>query len=502
MNELMVAIWMVTYNHEAFIDEALQGIINQKADFKYKVFIGEDFSSDKTKEICLRYQKEYPDKVELITRDKNIGNIANALDIYKVCFDSSAKYIAMCEGDDYWTDTNKLQKQVDVLEKNPQYVGSFHETETINEEREKLEIIYGGNTENIVKTDDLLTTKSLFHTSSFLFRRKYLELPNWFGQTVSADMALFTILSSKGNIIKVDGKMSVYRKHKMGYTNTDFVKNTLHQNRIALMRKLDNYLNYQHQEKINKVIQHHKEELMKNISDSNEFDPFLNPPFTEENLDRYYTRKSILEALTSYITEFKGHFLDVGCGKMPYKNYIIQNSLVEQYVGLDIEEAIQYDEKIKADFTWDGINMPFSDASFDSAMATEVLEHCPEPEIVLKELHRVLKPHGLFFFTVPFLWNLHEAPHDEYRYTPWALERHIKNSGFSYVEIKGLGGWHASLAQMLGLWVRRSQITEKKKKVFSKLLKPIIHQLIKRDIKPQGFGQETMMTGLYGIAIK
>lgn len=238
------------------------------------------------------------------------------------------------------------------------------------------------------------------------------------------------------------------------------------------------------------------------MSHSNELDPFLNPPFTEENLDRYYVRKSILEALTTSATEFSARFLDVGCGKMPYREYILNNSSVKDYVGLDIESAIQYDADIKADFTWDGITMPFDDASFESSMATEVLEHCPEPEIVLKEVHRVLKPNGIFFFTVPFLWTLHEAPHDEYRYTPWALERHLKNSGFSHIEIKALGGWHASLAQMLGLWVRRSQITDKKKKIFSKLIKPLIKQLIKRDIRPESFGEGTMMTGLYGIAIK
>jgi len=91
----------------------------------------------------------------------------------------------------------------------------------------------------------------------------------------------------------------------------------------------------------------------------------------------------------------------------------------------------------------------------EDSIATEVFEHCPDPEIVMKEIWRVLKLGGILFFTVPFLWNLHETPYDEYRYTPFALKRHLTQSGFTEIEIKAMGGWDAALAQMLGLWVRR-----------------------------------------------
>jgi len=83
----------------------------------------------------------------------------------------------------------------------------------------------------------------------------------------------------------------------------------------------------------------------------------------------------------------------------------------------------------------------------------------------MKEIWRVLKPGGILFFTVPFLWNLHEIPYDEYRYTPFALKRHLTQSGFNEIEIKAMGGWDAALAQMLGLWVRRRFNKTKKQKV-------------------------------------
>ena len=188
---------------------------------------------------------------------------------------------------------------------------------------------------------------------------------------------------------------------------------------------------------------------------------------------------------------------------MPYKNYILKHSAVKDYVGLDIETAINYDENIKPDFYWDGKKMPFDSNSFNCALATEVLEHCPEPEVVLKETYRILKNDGIFFFTVPFLWNLHEVPYDEYRYTPFSLKRHLKNAGFEDIEIKATGGWHASMAQMLGLWVRRSPMASNKRKIFSYISKPLIRYLIKMDQTENiEFTEGQMITGLTGTAKK
>lgn len=232
-------------------------------------------------------------------------------------------------------------------------------------------------------------------------------------------------------------------------------------------------------------------------------DNFIKIPFERSNLDRWYIRSAILKSLKKNLINFEGELLDIGCGKMPYKEYILRNSKVSNYVGLDIESAINYDPEIMPDFTWKGKRMPFESDSFDCAFGTEVLEHCPEPELILKEVFRILKPGGTFFFTVPFLWNLHEVPNDEYRYTPFALKRHLKNSGFKSIEIKATGGWHASMAQMLGLWVRRSNMPENKRNLLSIFIKPIMKYLVKID-KPEEvkFTDGQMITGLSGIAKK
>ena len=232
-------------------------------------------------------------------------------------------------------------------------------------------------------------------------------------------------------------------------------------------------------------------------------DQFTDIELNRKTLDRFYIRSSIFEALKAALPSLSGKLLDAGCGKMPYRRYILENSSVTEYVGLDIESALVYEEDVKPDFYWDGVQMPFENEQFDSVIATEVLEHCPDPEVILKEINRVLKPGGYFFFTVPFLWNLHEVPHDEYRYTPFALERHLKNSGFSEIEIKATGGWHASMAQMLGLWVRRSPMTDRKRKLLSRILLPVVRKLIKKDnAKNVEFKEGQMITGLTGLVKK
>lgn len=232
-------------------------------------------------------------------------------------------------------------------------------------------------------------------------------------------------------------------------------------------------------------------------------DGFVNIECTHNNMDRYIARKSIKESLQLALGKFSGHLLDIGCGKMPYKKFICDNATVSKYTGLDIETALIYDPNSKPDFFWNGKTMPFENNQFNCALATEVLEHCPDPEIVLKETYRVLKKDGVLFFTVPFLWTLHEVPNDEYRYTPFSIKRHLENSGFKNIEIKALGGWHASFAQMIGLWVRRSPMSKHKRKFLSRVLFPIYKYLLKKGRKNKvKFVEGQMITGLYGFAYK
>jgi len=230
-------------------------------------------------------------------------------------------------------------------------------------------------------------------------------------------------------------------------------------------------------------------------------DYFINTSLTSKNIDRYCIRRAIIQSIKDALPKLKGKLLDAGCGKMPYRQYILDNSAVTSYTGLDIDSALKYDDEVRPDVTWDGVRMPFDQNKFDCVLATEVLEHCPDPMLYLCEVYRVLKPEGVFFFTVPFLWPLHEVPNDAYRYTPFILQSYLQKAGFSNIKLKATGGWHASMAQMLGLWSKRSPLPSYIRAILTKIFLPIIRYLLYLD-KPIDFQESSMITGISGIAVK
>ena len=227
---------------------------------------------------------------------------------------------------------------------------------------------------------------------------------------------------------------------------------------------------------------------------------FINLKLSKDNLESYIIRSEIFKAISNAMPHFYGKLLDSGCGSMPYKDLILSNSAITNYVGLDIEDSLDY-EGIQPDFLWDGKKMPFDDATFDVVISTEVLEHVSDPDSYLKEVKRVLKPQGKFFFTVPFLMSLHEVPHDYYRYTPYALEMIFKRVGFTDINIKPMGGYNAAMAQMLGLWVNM-YLWGRKKKMMKLIAKPIIEYLYRNDKAPVNFKKSTMIVGLSGTVVK
>jgi glycosyltransferase involved in cell wall biosynthesis len=117
-----VAIWMVTYNHEAYVVEAIESVLMQQTHFDFKLYIGDDCSKDNTRKIIQAYQEKYPHKIELLLHEKNLGASPNGIFMYQHCIQTGAKYIALCEGDDYWISKEKLQKQVEFFDANPDAV--------------------------------------------------------------------------------------------------------------------------------------------------------------------------------------------------------------------------------------------------------------------------------------------------------------------------------------------------------------------------------------------
>jgi glycosyltransferase involved in cell wall biosynthesis len=166
------------------------------------------------------------------------------------------KYIALCEGDDYWTDPYKLQKQVDFLEANEEFTGAYTDTMELKDGRM---ILWRKNLKTAMTLNDVIDIYSPFHTSSFLYRKDTLNIKDFerFMNVPSADMVLFTLVASKGKLVKIEAEPTVYRKHDGGITNSSVNKSiSLHFNRIMLWEKMKEVVSMEH-EKMNSVMIKH-----------------------------------------------------------------------------------------------------------------------------------------------------------------------------------------------------------------------------------------------------
>ncbi len=233
-------------------------------------------------------------------------------------------------------------------------------------------------------------------------------------------------------------------------------------------------------------------------------DEYKKDYFTKPNLEKigmpiYAVRTALIKAISELKLSISGEVLDIGCGVMPYKEFLLDDSQISKYIGVDLEPT-EYHYQVKPDFFWDGKHIPLPDDSVDWVIATEFFEHYFDMTSILSEIRRVLKKDGKLFFTVPFIWTLHETPYDEYRYTPFSLEKLLSKTSFSEINIKSLGGFNRSLATMLGLWLEYAGIKKKRRKLLRLFIKPFFKYLIKTDSNYARFQNHQMPSGLYGYA--
>jgi len=256
--EPLVSVGITTYNQEDFIADAVEGALEQETDFPYEIIIAEDNSTDRTREIVLDYQERYADKIRLRLAEENLYNKCRRYPIWGVQGASRGKYIAKCEGDDYWTDPTKLQRQVDLLESNPNLAGSFHKTKDVDYENGELVEIRASNTPDILSAEDTICKGTHFHTSSFVYRSSAIRWPSWSPRFISGDLIHFSTVSDSGDLAKVDRIMSVRRQHESGLTKTSDHNRNFHQRRICLMKKLNEWHGSKFESKLEEVINFHK----------------------------------------------------------------------------------------------------------------------------------------------------------------------------------------------------------------------------------------------------
>jgi glycosyltransferase involved in cell wall biosynthesis len=209
---VIVSVCMITYNHEKFISQAIEGALMQKTDFPIELIIGEDCSTDRTREICVEYQQKHPEIIKLQLPEKNMGMIPNFITTLSVC---AGKYIALCEGDDYWTDPCKLQKQVDFLKKNVEYVLCFHKVK-IDSMNQTDQALFTTCEEREYSSYEIYD-KWTIPTCSVVFRN-IIDKIKWHENVVFGDIFLFLSLMEYGKAYCYDFMGGVYRKHPTGMT--------------------------------------------------------------------------------------------------------------------------------------------------------------------------------------------------------------------------------------------------------------------------------------------
>lgn len=204
----MVSVHMITFNHEKYIAKAIDGVLSQSTNFAFEIIIGDDCSTDSTRRICEEYQARHPGKILLLPSDRNLGAQRNGFRTLSAC---KGKYIAFCEGDDYWVHPSKLQRQVEYLERNPECSISLHD----------YEIEVGGDIVPREKNRYLETLgysyetyfRHQFSQTSTFVLRNVIDLPYWRDEIYAGDFMLVGLAAKHGKMHYIDERLSVYRSN-------------------------------------------------------------------------------------------------------------------------------------------------------------------------------------------------------------------------------------------------------------------------------------------------
>lgn len=214
---MKVSVSITTHNREKYIVQALESVLMQEVNFNYEIVIGEDCSTDGTRDIVLSFQENYPDKIRVLLHEKNLGMVGN---LEKILLASQGEYIALLDDDDYWTSPQKLQKQVDFLDNHPECTVCFHDSRCFYEDGSGADYFI-----NLPDSKEIFTLEDLkpgpfIPTSSTMFRRGLFDgFPNWFHEMIGHDWPLHILNALHGDMGYINEVMSATRIHGGGEWN-------------------------------------------------------------------------------------------------------------------------------------------------------------------------------------------------------------------------------------------------------------------------------------------
>ena len=218
-----VSIMLITYNHEKYIAQALESILMQETEYDFEIAVIEDCSTDKTQEIIMRYVEKYPHKVKPYFNKKNIGHKITQKNFFQGYFRLTGDYMAILEGDDYWTSPHKLQKQISFLEKNPDYVACSHNTIKIYEDGSKAphRFLYYEPIPADHTIEGFIMLSSYFHITTLMFRNIFRGAPpRHFRNKWSCEIFVVIAHAQFGKVRYFNEDMAAYRAHTGGRFST------------------------------------------------------------------------------------------------------------------------------------------------------------------------------------------------------------------------------------------------------------------------------------------
>ncbi|MGE7947225.1 glycosyltransferase family 2 protein [Lysinibacillus sp. NPDC093688] len=246
-SEIIVSVTLLVYNHEKYLRQAIDSILMQEVDFDFEILVGDDHSTDNSRDIILEYKNNYPDIFVIKFQEQNVGGTKNEYDLLMA---AKGKYIASLEGDDYWIDNKKLQKTVDFLEQNSDYLGVSHIIEARDLEGNYISR-YPNSPEIIGKdaTVNLFLEGHYFSAVATVFRNIFLDLNQDYTIYYKAhkfvgDLTFCMLLLNKGKIKILDQVMSVYRYRNVdGESNYNSIRNVIEQynDHVDILNALNNY---------------------------------------------------------------------------------------------------------------------------------------------------------------------------------------------------------------------------------------------------------------------
>lgn len=250
MTAPLVDVLMPTYNHGKFVAEAIESVLAQQFSFTYRLIIADDCSSDETQQIFKSYAARYPDRIETLILQEHVGIFHEdraSLKALKLC---TAKYVALLEGDDYWTDPLKLQKQTAYMESHLECALSFHNVEVFYEDDDRPSWNFCPPAQKEVSTLADLLDRNFIPTPSVMFRRNCLrEIPSWVFELKMGDWLLHILHAQNGSVGYIDEVMAAYRIHSSGlWSKQTPIESTLEE--VKMYQALERYLPPQYQDQI------------------------------------------------------------------------------------------------------------------------------------------------------------------------------------------------------------------------------------------------------------